>query len=95
MRMGLQVTRRDTHRLVRVCPPAAGKQTVAEKTRVRWRTSNSRKELPVSGLDVSGVLDDRPRKLGEGVAESCHALRLHFEATLLRHGSIPAGGGSV
>ena len=44
----------------------------------------------MSGLDESWVLDSSPRKLREGLAPFERALRLHFEAALLGHGSVPA-----
>ena len=41
-------------------------------------------------LDELRVLYGTSRQLGERLAEGRDALRLHLEATLLRHGCIPA-----
>jgi hypothetical protein len=43
------------------------------------------------GLDESRIFDKATGKLREGLAECGDALRLHFEVTLLCHGSVPAG----
>jgi len=50
--------------------------------------------LPVFGLDESGVLDDAPRELREGVTEGRDTLHLHPETTLLGHGRVKAKGTS-
>lgn len=43
------------------------------------------KDLPMRCLNKLGLLEGPPWELGECVPESCDALCLHFEATLLRH----------